>query len=308
MEIRLLSKNEFCTFRTSFCELYRQCFNDYIDESIITHRFLENPYDEFFMCVAIDNGHIVANYTVSPTRIIRKGILLKAALSLNTMTHPHYMGKGLFVTLASRLYDYLAMDDFSIVLGFPNYISNRTFVSKLGWRDIYEIPTLELNIKDVLNGKPIESTVKEVNSFDFFNDVVNTEGEFKVYKDKAFLNWRYLHIPKKCYRIVMTDNGSWAVFKFYQNIINVVELHADKTEDIKDIVNFLLKIGIENGYEKISVWSKINTSKHLCLEKLGFRNKYPITYLAAKVLNPSCCDGIWEFQNWDVNMGDDFVY
>lgn len=306
MEIRLLKKEEFHSLETSYCELYRHCFNDYIDEHIIDHRFMQNPYDEFYMCVAIDNGSIVANYTVSPTRIAHNGKVLKAALSLNTMTHPAYVGKGLFVTLAKHLYDNLTQDGFSLVYGFPNYLSNRTFVSKLGWRDIYEIPTLELLIDEskIVNAVALKRELP----LNCHKNNLNSDESYEVFKDLSYLNWRYIHSPNNKYMILATKDNSWVIYKFYQDIINVVEFHANNSDEIKDIVNQLMVIGIQNKKTRITVWSKINSDQHILLEKLGFRNRYPITYFGAKILRQEDCEGIWNYQNWTVNMGDDNVY
>jgi predicted acetyltransferase len=57
------------------------------------------------MCVAVDNGQIVANYSALPTIVVFGKRKLKTALSLNTMTDPEYAGKGLFITLANMLYE-----------------------------------------------------------------------------------------------------------------------------------------------------------------------------------------------------------
>lgn len=108
--------------------------------------------------------------------------------------------------------------------------------------------------------------------------------------------------------ILATKDNSWVIYKFYQDIINVVEFHANNSDEIKDIVNQLMVIGIQNKKTRITVWSKVNSDQHILLEKLGFRNRYPITYFGAKILRQEDCEGIWNYQNWTVNMGDDNVY
>ena len=146
MEIKLLYKTDLEENLQNFCDLYHLCFNDKIDTNIVRQRYLQNPLDDLQMCVAIDNHKIVANYSVSPTLLSKGDYKWKAALSLNTMTHPDYVGQGLFVKLADELNTQLKGEGYEMVYGFPNYISNRTFVTKLQWRNIYEIPTLELVI------------------------------------------------------------------------------------------------------------------------------------------------------------------
>lgn len=302
----MLSPKELERHLTDFCELYRSCFNDYIDENVVAKRFLENPYGDLFMGVAFDNGKLVANYSVSPTRLVVHGQLVKAALSLNTMTHPYYAGKGLFVTLANAVYGELVNNDYDVVYGFPNYLSNRTFCTKLGWRNIYEIPTLELNVAGVKLDYE-KDAVCETKTWERLDPFAKSSDLVYVFKDWEYVEWRYLNNPTNAYRIVKTENGGWAVFKYYENIINIVELHVFRLEEINAIIGYLVDLALKAKKERVTVWSKINTQEHYQFEKLGFRNRYPITYFGARELK-GCLEGIWDWKNWRIQMGDDNVY
>ena len=147
MELKALTKEELYERIQQFCDLYHSCFNDKIDATIIEQRYLQNPVGDLCMYIALENDSIIANYSVSPAMLQIGEKQIKCALSLNTMTHPDFVGKGLFVELAKRLYGDLKQQGYGMVYGFPNYISNRTFCTKLGWKDIYEIPTLELVVE-----------------------------------------------------------------------------------------------------------------------------------------------------------------
>lgn len=43
MEYRFFTRNEMEEKLSKFCELYRLCFCNYIDESIVRHRYLMHP-------------------------------------------------------------------------------------------------------------------------------------------------------------------------------------------------------------------------------------------------------------------------
>ena len=303
MELRALTKVELHERTQQFCDLYHSCFSDRIDTNIVEQRYLQNPLGDLCMFVAMESGRIVANYSVSPSYLQFGGKKFKCALSLNTMTHPDFVGKGLFVQLAQRLYAELKRHGYSLVYGFPNYISNRTFCTRLGWKDIYEIPTMELVVEREVPYN--HSNIAPSSSFDVPQ---TTSNRLMVLKTEDYLNWRYKNNPHAGYCLVKTANGGWMVYKRYQNMINIVELHPESEEDLTDMIGYVSRVVKELGLEKMTVWSDTNSWEHLFLEKYGFRNRYPITYFGACNLNMPKELDIWDFRNWRVQMGDDNVY
>lgn len=305
MEIKFLTKIELTELASSFCELYRSCFNDYIDESIVIRRYVDNPYDDLYMCVAMDQGKIVSNYAVSPTLIEYKGTKYRSALSLNTMTHPEYMGQGIFVKLASALYAKLKEDGYKLVYGCPNFISNRPLCNRLNWVDIYEHPTMEYVLE-----KDIPFDVEKISVVSAKELSLDEDSIIRVAKESDYMEWRYTNHPSNKYFCIRYTDGGWAIYKVYQNMINIVELHAANNITRTNLVGYISTEAKKMKLEKLTVWSKINTEEHFLLEKLGFRNRYPITYFGALDLGLSKevdCD-IWDYRNWAVNMGDDNVY
>ena len=127
MEIRKFEKADLSQNMDSFCALYHRSFTATANRAIIEQRYLDNPFEELLMYVAIDGGRIIANYSAVPIRVVIDGEIWKAALSLNTMTDPDYAGRGLFTTLATAMYEYLSSNGYALIMGFPNYLSNRTY-------------------------------------------------------------------------------------------------------------------------------------------------------------------------------------
>lgn len=303
MELKALTKKELHERTQQFCDLYHSCFNDRIDAAIIEQRYLQSPVGDLWMYVALEGDRIIANYSVSPSYLQFGDKTIKCALSLNTMTHPEFVGQGLFVQLAQRLYAELKQQGYGMVYGFPNYISNRTFCTKLGWKDIYEIPTMELIVEKEFPYNP--SNILLSTGFDVQQ---TTTRRLAVAKTEDYLNWRYKNKPYTEYSLVKTVNDGWMVWKRYQNMINIVELHPESVEDLTDMIGYVSSLVKELGLEKMTVWSDANSWEHLCLEKFGFRNRYPITYFGACNLNMPKDLDIWDFRNWRIQMGDDNVY
>src|ERR1700748_1364727 len=93
-----------------------------------------------------ENNNPIAFYGVLPCFIRNIDTLYLAAQSADTMTHPKYQFKGLFVQLANLTFDLCMEEGISLVFGFPNQNSLHGFLVRLKWSmtetlDYYTIPT-----------------------------------------------------------------------------------------------------------------------------------------------------------------------
>ncbi len=165
-----------------------------------------------------------------------------------------------------------------MIYGFPNYISNRTFCSKLRWKDIYEIPTLELVIGSADDKTGSLKMSEEI-------AICTNERPLCVDKSQEYIERRYHQHPTNQYHFVLTGTGSWGAYKFYSDIVNVVELHASVESEMIELMLNIVAAAKENGMKRVTIWMPINTHEHYVLEKLGFRNRYPITYFGALIFN-----------------------
>jgi hypothetical protein len=93
-----------------------------------------------------ENKNPIAFYGVIPCFIRNGDTLYLAAQSADTMTHPRYQFKGLFVQLANLTFDLCQEEGISLIFGFPNQNSLHGFLVRLKWSmtetlDYYNIPT-----------------------------------------------------------------------------------------------------------------------------------------------------------------------
>jgi hypothetical protein len=75
----------------------------------------------------------VAYYGVMPCFIQSGSSSILSAQSGDTMTHPQYRYKGMFVELATRTYELCRNEGIRLIFGFPNQNSYHGLVNKLGW-------------------------------------------------------------------------------------------------------------------------------------------------------------------------------
>jgi GNAT superfamily N-acetyltransferase len=98
-------------------------------------QYLENPDGVAHGFNAWDgNGNLAGHYATIPLRANVFGTEQSGLLSLNTATHPHHSGKGLFTALARATYDAARSNGHQFVVGVANAASTHGFVSKLGFQ------------------------------------------------------------------------------------------------------------------------------------------------------------------------------
>ena len=79
------------------------------------------------------NGEAIAFYAIFANVMLIDGQRKLVAQSADTMTHPNYQGKGLFVALAKKTFELAISEGCELIFGFPNGNSLPGFIKKLNW-------------------------------------------------------------------------------------------------------------------------------------------------------------------------------
>jgi hypothetical protein len=101
-----------------------------------------------------DEKIAVAYYGVIPCFIKYGKQIMLAAQSADTMTHPQYRYKGMFVELSNLTFELCGELGIRLVFGFPNQNSYHGAVNKLGWKmthrmDYFSIPVKGLRLESL---------------------------------------------------------------------------------------------------------------------------------------------------------------
>ena len=202
---------------------------------------------------------VVGQYALMPLYLNYFGRKILSAQSLDTLTHPEYRGQGIFVKLASRLFDRSSKTGYELLYGFPNDQSYHGFVKKLGWDHIgdinFQARPLSLKISfakkfpkssHILKytglfpiadffyfliypiKKPKNLKVQEIQKFDdnyqkFYNKMTKGNSCIGVYKSKEYMNWRYTQSKAyqyKCF-VKLDSSKQWLGYV-------IVSMQADK--------------------------------------------------------------------------------
>ncbi len=298
--------------------LFHQCFGKPMSMDYWQWRFLHNPVGSTMIELAWEGNTLAAQYAVSPVLLTIKGEDYLTALSMHTMTAPSFRSRGLFPEMATQLYNRMSEQGYLMVWGFPNKFSHRGFVRDLAWRDIYEIPTLYLDIENLRSLQDVPNCISQISRLDEMGDSLweRVKSNFKIIvkRDKKYLVWRYFQNPQNKYHVLgyyQQDHLlGYVVYKKYQNTyLDIVDILAIDDQISLELVLAVISTSIKEEIIGINMWLPLRNSLHLDLEKLGFIINSPITYWGARLLNPlSDVVELTDVRNWYYSMGDSDVY
>jgi hypothetical protein len=303
-------------------ELFQIAFKKTLSEEFWHWRFESNPENKFMIKLMWDGDILVGHYAVSPLRMIVNGEEILTALSMTTMTHPDYGGRGIFGELAECLYnEEYEKNKLLAIWGFPNSNSHYGFLKNLKWKNLEQIPIFSINTNRINEtssnrvGIVSEFTQKHENAY----LRITSNYDVKVNKTKEYLRWRFISNPIFKYTIFsFTENKDcdwFAVVKLFPSFvqkgaheIDIVEFCFPSDAGLLVELMFAIKNHFSNyNLVGINCWMPFNDPKHILLEKTGFIPTTPITYSGVRIMDDKYAI-LDEPRSWYYSMGDSDVY
>ncbi|NDG65186.1 MAG: GNAT family N-acetyltransferase, partial [Planctomycetes bacterium] len=100
----IVAKPDWPAMKGKLETLFRASFDRPIPLGYLDWRYFDNSQEQLLFAVEIPDHDPVASYSAFPVDLISDGKTCRTAMSMTTMTHPHWRGKGLFQKLAAELY------------------------------------------------------------------------------------------------------------------------------------------------------------------------------------------------------------
>lgn len=302
----------------AFARLFEICFDRRADTAALAWRYLDTPDgDALYVNLAIEDGEMVANYSASPFTLRTPRGAAPALLSMTTMTHPRCKGRGLFPTLAEELYAAAADAGCAIVMGFPNPVSHLPFVEKLGWSDVYEIPTFTL-VVDPAVAVAGDAAVRDDAFALALEEPAWLSGLFRGDRRRERLQWRFADNPAHRYqRWCLVEHGrahSHVVTKRFGEQLDVVDFVPRDADAAASLLGAVLAFAAANGATQLNAWLPPHAPHRRRLERLGFRPGGPVTYFGLRRLHGVAADAdagdaaLRDHRNWFIQMSDSDVY
>jgi Acetyltransferase (GNAT) domain len=310
----IIKPDDWDALQTDLIALFSSSFNRSIEPGFFAWRYGKNPCGSLHFAVERNQQGVISSYSVSPSKLSCSDVIYDCALSMTTMTHPSARGKGYFPLLANELYQDLENQQIGLVWGFPNSVSHRVFNNKLGWKDLYEIPTLTLRISSFSADQlKKHADVGRDDRFDLSYPGESADNLIRVQKTKQYLKWRYVDNPVNKYsNFVLAAGGkasSYIVTKKYADDVDIVDMQVVNEGESRALLMHLIHHYFQEGIRCFRCWAPTHHFIHDILERLGFVNDSPITYFGARVLRDDRCPVKWgSFTGWYIQMGDSDVY
>ena len=252
--------------------LHRLIYN-----SRLPNNYFLKKYDTAFTgveCIGFiaynSDNHPIAYYGVIPCFIQWNDERILSAQSADTMTHPEYRHKGLFVRLAKCTYDLCEENEIRLVFGFPNQNSYKGLIDRLGWTITgkmhrFTIPVSSVSIQSLLArsgwSKRLYSNYRKwilrnvlTNKKGLTSSAI-ADGCSGVCRDNDYLDYK-TYSPTDVIRI---GNGTaWIKIK---NSLDIGDLDLDN-QDLKSTIESLKKIARRTGVTQISF--QTSTGTRLC--------------------------------------------
>jgi len=313
MEIRDYKKGD----EIEILHLFEMVFKKPMSIEYWLWRFENNPAGKHFIKLMWDNDKLVGHYAVSPVMMQIEDSNFLTSLSMSTMTHPEYGGRGIFKDLASSIYDQLENEKGVVsIWGYPNGNSHYGFVKNLGWKDLAVVHTLGMTTERLTAklSERIEIGLSFSNLHAQILSECSAPFSVKINRSVAYLKWRYIDNPSNKYTIFQfKDSNEFIVTKLYKspNISDTWEVFIMEF-GIKDIakIHELFEHIMAYYNEPISrfcIWMSLWHTMHIQLEKIGFVPFGKQTFLGAKY-DENSFNLLGNFRNWYYSFGDSDVY
>lgn len=181
-KVMINSKEELLKYKTQIFELFKNSFNNNIDEKLWQWAYIDNPNGNPIVSLYFDEEKLVGHYAVIPMSFIYNQKSLNVVLSMTTMVDVSYRKYGIFVDQANEVYSVAYDLGYKLVCGFPNRKSAPGFKKRLDW-------TLE---EDLYVAKFAYDELQEIEKKTYPNSIsFNTQ-------DKENIEWR-LNKPNQEY-------------------------------------------------------------------------------------------------------------
>lgn len=119
--------------------LYRLCFGTEPSAAYLRWRYFDTPTGVTPTMAAFDGELCVGSYGIWPTGLLLNGRRVAGAQAIDSMTHPDYRGKGLFVELGEHCYQVLQQLGIRVLYGFPNESAFPGRLRRLNWDHVCDV-------------------------------------------------------------------------------------------------------------------------------------------------------------------------
>ena len=210
--------------------------------------------------IAYNKRHLpIAFYGLVPCFIKHEERMVLAAQSADTMTHPKYRYKGLFVHLASITIELGRQSGIKLIFGLPSQVALHGFLIKLQWQltetmSHFNIPVRFIPFERMLTSTPLTRGLYHIYQHrllkryllpqqGIYNSILH-EGSAGVYRDEEY--WEH----KTCNKTHVIKIGRALVWIKISGKLIIGDMNVSE-DDFEEVMAKLKKIARKLGLAKI---------------------------------------------------------
>jgi len=278
-----------------------------IEPEFFDWQYKKNPEGDAVVVTVKDpdnNNAIIGVNAFLPMSFGYNQKIVRCFLSCNSIIDPDYRKKGIFTQLVSKIPEIFAKKEFSIIYGIPNLNSRKIF-SQNHFLEISKLPLLvkPLNLSSYFDSqfsnilKPFDifwkPKVSPSPDIKFLENEITSEFDELMnkslnrstiihFRNKEFLQWRYIKHPTRDYKILTLRNNSklsgYIVTRemeiFSKKIGVIVDFMLDSSIEQKTNFQNLVKTALldfwKNDISIVIATSKFGMIEEQILRKSGF--------------------------------------
>ena len=198
---------------THLTELIDKCFGIRVSDGYYDWKYVRNPVGKLVAFEALHEKNVAGFYGLIPEIYNVGGKKIKIYQSMDTMTHPNYQRRGLFVQLANQTFSAVLAEEQRLdMIGIPGGNSYHGFVHRLGWKCIQQFRFLFVNrflfaLRSLFSSSSKEIVVKEISSMtaelsDFLRSKEASPLPISPSWTPEFFSWRVFEHPYRNYRVL----------------------------------------------------------------------------------------------------------
>lgn len=286
-------------------------------------RYQDNPFGGSIIKLMFHGDTLVGHYAVHRIKVVVDGKEKEAALSMTTMTHPDYRGRGIFPELARCVYKQCEDYGIELVFGFPNENIYRSRVEKLGWIGFGKVQAWFLENIQEKGTSESQYVIREIMHFDDRFDLLwekaKPDSGFILPRTKVYLNWRYFLKPGNEYHVVALIDSSgnikgYAVYKIYhggnEKVGHIIDFLFIKEPGVAEtIIDYGLRYFFAANVDSVSLWVQDKSEVERILIERGFKRKEWPCYFGLKYLGNYCGKrSVLQYKDLYLTMGDSDVF
>lgn len=270
--------------------LFRTVFDREMTPIYWRWRFLDHPSGGPLVMLAWAGETLAAHYAASRAPLVVEGESVPAALSMTTMTHPDWRGRGLLEAAGEALYSVIAAEGGAGALGFPNQMVHAARLTKLGWIDVCDVPTMTGALASAPEADPSVVEIPAIDArFDRLAAHLGPLTPVGFARDATTLRWRIDANPVQRYmRLVLAEGveiAGYAILKRWgTEAMDLVELRAADAPATRALLVAAQARAAASGARLLHCWRLPSEPDRVIFERAGFAAGAPVTYFGGRAL------------------------